>query len=57
MAISGQRPDQGDAQQMLRQLAHEPCPIRHADAGRHDDKIDRAHYQTIRLNLGVAQLA
>jgi hypothetical protein len=25
-----------------------------ADLRRHDDKIDRAHYRTIRLNLGVA---
>jgi hypothetical protein len=25
----------GNAQQLLRQSTHEPCPIRHADAGRH----------------------
>ena len=44
----------GDGQQLLRQSAHEPRPIRQADEGRHDDKIDHAQHQTIRLILGVA---
>src|ERR1700683_2793066 len=30
------------------------CIVVDADLRRHDDKVDRAHYQTIRLILGVA---
>jgi hypothetical protein len=30
------------------------CIVVDADLRRHDDMIDRAHYQTIRLILGVA---